>query len=41
MKNIIITIIGTIAMLTVVLTAIVAYEIDHLPKVYQCTKVEA
>lgn len=40
MKTIITTAACTVAVVVAILAAIVAYEVQHLPKVYQCTKVE-
>ena len=41
MKTIITTVACTLAAAAALLGAIVAYEVQHLPKVYTCTKVEA
>lgn len=40
MKTIIITVASTMAVLLILLAAIVAYEVQHIPKTYTCVKVQ-
>lgn len=41
MKTIIITVASTLAVVFAILASIVAYEMQHLPKAYNCVRVDA
>lgn len=41
MKTIVLTVLATLSTVLIMLSAIVVYEMDHLPRVYACERIAA